>query len=720
MGSPIRHSVFKCTFLDSKTVHMGTFDDTRCESDNAQELTACHRRDHVTGEQVGSPQADGAVDDQSRSMFASTGESTSTSRRVLITGTRSGAGKTTVTVAIIAALRARGIPVVAFKCGPDYIDPMFLTAALGVPARNLDPFFSTPDDLRAAVAKALIGGITPSGGQEHGHHGVAARQQNDNPQGVDEAQSGYEHHGADAGQRNGNGDCPAPVLPTPEACETRNAPNQRDDNRDIISHHDMQIQESTGRAHPLRTDLMPIAVLEGVMGYYDGIGSTPRASTFSVADATQTPAILVLDTGGMAASTGAILQGFARYRDPSHLVGVIVNKASSRTYCLVEPLIREAGLVPLGYLPRNDSTPWPTRHLGLFTPAELAHLTHSIADLSACAEQYLNLDELLRIASTAPELYPPAPPSSGHGNTNSEIIKTYCNIYIDRDSSTSLRPRPEGGCSELRSSTSSLASAERASSFCSQPASRYPTDEGALTGDSSKAGWVLPRQGASRVKSTLIKQLRKEQQQSHYVTVAVAHDESFSFVYAETLELLETLGAEIAYFSPLHDARPPEADALYLPGGYPELHAEGLSANLVMRTTIKEWVTNGVPTIAECGGFMYLLDDIDGYPMAGVIGGSATLTGKLQRFGYATLTATHDTMLARQGDTLPVHEFHYCDSTAYGNAFIATKASTGQSYPCGYATDTLYAGFPHLYLPAVPQAAWRFVERARMYREARS
>ena len=460
--------------------------------------------------------------------------------RILIAGTRSGSGKTTVTVAIIAALKARGIPVTAFKCGPDYIDPMFLSAALEVPARSLDPYFSAPELLRRAVAES----------------------------------------GAS------------------------------------------------------------LAVIEGVMGYYDGLGSTTRASTFDVAAATETPVILVLDPTGMAASAAALLHGFAQYRTPSRLTAVILNNTTPSTYSLVEPLIRDEGLTPLGYLPRLDSVSWPTRRLGLTAASEIPALSASIAALAASAEDHLDFDTLLHVASAAPPL-----------------------------SLSALRSRPAGG-------------------------------------------GIPPRQAANPETTVWVEKTDSR--------IAIANDESFCFIYAETIQLLKDLGAEIVYFSPMCDPHLPDADALYLPGGYPELHVKVLSENTTMRNDIKDWVLGGVPTIAECGGFMYLLEDIDSHPMVGAIPGSASITDHLQRFGYATLTATSDTMLLRKGETMPVHEFHYADSTSNGEDFTAAKASTGATYLCGHATDTLYAGFPHLYLPAVPEAAVRFLRRAQLHREART
>lgn len=209
------------------------------------------------------------------------------------------------------------------------------------------------------------------------------------------------------------------------------------------------------------------------------------------------------------------------------------------------------------------------------------------------------------------------------------------------------------------------------------------------------------------------------------VRIAVARDEAFNFIYAETLAALEDAGAEIVFFSPVHDTGLPEnICGLYLPGGYPELYGRQLAENASMREQIREAVTAGLPTIAECGGFLYLsaqLEDTDGVsrPMVGVLPGSGSNAGKLVRFGYGTISPEKDTMLLRAGEQAPVHEFHYWDTTAGGSDMTLTKLSTGAKWDFGYASGTLYAGFPHLYLGG-GQLAERFAEACRKGKNARS
>ena len=210
------------------------------------------------------------------------------------------------------------------------------------------------------------------------------------------------------------------------------------------------------------------------------------------------------------------------------------------------------------------------------------------------------------------------------------------------------------------------------------------------------------------------------EEQRPRVPIAVARDAAFCFTYAETLEALERAGAELCWFSPLQDsALPEQIGGLYLPGGYPELYAGQLSANRSMLASVRRAVERGLPTVAECGGFLYLgqsLEDANGerWPMAGVLPGQGFRVGRLVRFGYAALTAHADSMLFRAGERLPVHEFHHWDSTDNGTGFTAAKPN-GKQWDCGFANEHFYAGFPHLYWAGTPLPQ-RFAAAAENYR----
>lgn len=210
--------------------------------------------------------------------------------------------------------------------------------------------------------------------------------------------------------------------------------------------------------------------------------------------------------------------------------------------------------------------------------------------------------------------------------------------------------------------------------------------------------------------------------------LGIARDEAFSFLYPENLRVLAECGAEPVYFSPLFDrALPAGLSGLWLPGGYPELYAEALSNQISLREDIRDAVQSGLPTVAECGGFMYLLEsleDVNGnsFEMVGALSGRAFRTEKLQRFGYVEVEAKEDTLLLAAGERLRGHEFHYWDATETGESCIATRANGSKSWPCVQGSGTLFAGYPHIYLAnaAGRRAAARFAAVCRCFLAARA
>ena len=434
-------------------------------------------------------------------------------QRFLIAGTSSGCGKTSVTCAILAALKKRGIQAASYKCGPDYIDPMFHSTVLETPTHNLDSFFCTPEMLRFLFAR-------------------------------------YSRTAA-------------------------------------------------------------VSVLEGVMGYYDG----GDGSAHTISGILAVPTVIVIDCKGMSDSIGAVMQGYLNYRKPNRIAGFLFNRLPLSLVPLVQRFCKELGTQYFGCMPAHNIT-FDSRHLGLITAAELPDLQEKTRRLGELAEKHILLDALLKLPC---EPLPPFPPV---------VIKP----LFDGDA------RP---------------------------------------------------------------------------VIAVAKDDAFSFYYAESLDLLEQLGCRLTYFSPMHSTAFPEADGLLLGGGYPELYTSDLAANHAVLSAIRRRILEGMPVIAECGGFLYLhkmLMDAEGYyyRLANVISSDGYKTEKLQRFGYVTLQASEPNLLCGKGGTLRAHEFHYWDSTNPGSSMTAVKRS-GQSYPCCYTTPTMYAGFPHLYLWSDPDVARRFV-----------
>ncbi len=205
------------------------------------------------------------------------------------------------------------------------------------------------------------------------------------------------------------------------------------------------------------------------------------------------------------------------------------------------------------------------------------------------------------------------------------------------------------------------------------------------------------------------------------VRIALARDRAFSFYYRENLEMLEDLGAELIFFSPIKDQKlPDDIDALLLGGGYPEENLETLSKNKPMLSDIRKKVRSGLPVLAECGGFLYLLDEIEdkdkrSYEMAGVIKGKTYYDPKegMKRFGYIDLSYG-------DGRSIRGHEFHYFDSDNNGDGAIAKKSDGSKEWRCMHIRDNIIAGFPHLYYPSDPEFAGDFIEMAINYRNKRN
>lgn len=217
------------------------------------------------------------------------------------------------------------------------------------------------------------------------------------------------------------------------------------------------------------------------------------------------------------------------------------------------------------------------------------------------------------------------------------------------------------------------------------------------------------------------------------VRIGVAYDEAFCFYYEDNLRLLERAGAELCFFSPLRDDSLPKGiQGILLGGGYPELMAEQLAGCEGMKREIQDRIQQGMPSLAECGGFMYLHEEIvtpDGrkHPMVGVIPGKCFDMGKLVRFGYASFQFPRP--FALENATVPAakhmedhaneirgHEFHYYDSDACGSDCMAVKPVTGKSWSCGYFGNNHYWSYGHLYYPSNPGFAFWFVEQCRRWR----
>ncbi len=193
------------------------------------------------------------------------------------------------------------------------------------------------------------------------------------------------------------------------------------------------------------------------------------------------------------------------------------------------------------------------------------------------------------------------------------------------------------------------------------------------------------------------------------VRLAVAYDKAFNFYYRDSLELLEELGAELVFFSPLEERSLPEKiDGLLLGGGFPEVFARELEANVSLRKEIGTRILEGLPVYGECGGLMYLsrgIVDLNGdyYEMAGAFPGTVKMTKRLQRFGYVEIELQSDNILGKKGERVRAHEFHHSllvDEGGHEYSFRVKKIRDGEvtgTWECGIKRMNMLASYPHLH-----------------------
>lgn len=357
------------------------------------------------------------------------------------------------------------------------------------------------------------------------------------------------------------------------------------------------------------------AIIEGVMGLYDGMGYKDSfCSSAHIAKALGIPVILVLDGQGLSMSAAAIAKGFKDFDENVHIAGIIFNRVCSQEhYLLLKRIIEEkTGMHCIGRLPEEEVFFLPERHLGLVPACETESIDARLEKLAAAVQKYIDLDLLLKLCA-----------------------------QVKR------RNMPAGMGKFL---------AEHKNSFSGK-------------------------------------------------TVAVAMDEAFHFYYQPNIDLLQMLGAEIVHFSPLHSKKLPDADALYIGGGFPEVFAEELEANRLLRKDLREKLEAGLKCYAECGGLMYLCDHVADkqgrlHEMAGVIPADAAMTDDLQRFGYAAVKT-------ESGLEMHAHEFHFSElieREPLDYMFAVKKPDGSDKWPCGIRRKNTVAGYPHLHFWANPKA----------------
>lgn len=220
---------------------------------------------------------------------------------------------------------------------------------------------------------------------------------------------------------------------------------------------------------------------------------------------------------------------------------------------------------------------------------------------------------------------------------------------------------------------------------------------------------------APKITSEIIPIWNKKNKQR--VKIAVAYDEVFNFYYKENLESLEANNAKIQYFSPLNDEDLPDADGLYIGGGYPELFSKELSQNKSMLAQIKEFHLENRPIFAECGGLMYLMNSIHDDSQVGIYPYKSILTDRVQALKYTIAEVTQDNIISKKGETFNGHEFHYSkvivDELKNPMAFKITRGKGSYNLQDGFIEKNTLASYVHTHVAAMPDFAANFTTSAK-------
>ncbi|MCM1303935.1 MAG: cobyrinate a,c-diamide synthase [Lachnospiraceae bacterium] len=478
--------------------------------------------------------------------------------RIMIAAPKSGSGKTVITCALLQALKDSGWRTVSFKCGPDYIDPMFHEKVIGVPAENLDTFFTGEEQTRELFLKSAEG--------------------------------------------------------------------------------------------------KDLAVMEGVMGLYDGLGGVrEEGSSYHLARVTRTPIILAVDAKGMGRSLISLIAGFLAYDKERLIRGVLLNRISKGYYEILKPLIEKELEIPVaGYLPEQEELCIESRHLGLVMPGELEDIRHRMRTASIKFSKTVSLEKIVGIAKEAQELNFPGETASGKWKMGKAD-------YVAEDAGAASRIIRRSGGSKVKEADRPVIAVARDEAFCFYYADNIR---------------MLEESGAE-IRS--FSPLRDENLPEGCCGLLIGG--GYPELYAEKLSRNQKMLAAV------RDAAAGGMPVVAECGGFMYLHSS---------ITDKEGICHN---------------------MAGVIPAACFYAGKLVRFGYVEIQEKQSFFLPR-GEKIRGHEFHYYDSTDNGNGAIAIKPVTGKDYSCMIEDETHWMGFPHLYYPSNPMFARSFVAKTLKYKNS--
>lgn len=461
-----------------------------------------------------------------------------------------------------------------------------------------------------------------------------------------------------------------------------------------------------------------LALLEGNRGLFDGMDVRGSCATAELARTLDCPVLLSLDCTKMTRTAAALVAGVRNFEPGLRLAGVVLNQVASARH---EGILREAittytDVPVLGAIPRLRENPLPERHMGLASLCgdDLSPQAQEILEkLADVVRDHVDMERVLALADDLPAL--PEEPDfwdeaawAGEG---------------------AVAPSGAGRSAACHAGTAFAAGAEASCEGAAPTGALSVTSPRATTSDGTQAegcDGTAPLSGAPCPADS--------PKRAAAPRIGYVRDRALWFYYEENLEALRRAGAELVRLSLLDDASWPELDGLYLGGGFPEDWARELasSPHLARLATL---AGEGLPIYAECGGFMVLASALerDGqrWPMSGIFPVETRFCPKPQGLGYVRADVVLPNPYFPQGSVLRGHEFHYslCHEPAAVSGrlehALRLRKGTGMGRDAeghgrdGLVSGRVWAAYCHIFAPAVPGWAPRFVDLARCYRQER-
>ena len=415
-----------------------------------------------------------------------------------------------------------------------------------------------------------------------------------------------------------------------------------------------------------------ISVIEGNRGLYDGIDLEGSTSTAELAKLIGCPVVLCVDCTKITRTMAAVVAGCIQFDPQVSIKGVILNRVANARHekKLRDSIEHYCGIPVLGAIPKLGQQYFPERHLGLVPTPEHDWAKDSIDAVTRIAQKHLDLNAIQSIACQAPEL-------------KTEIRGQRAE---DRDLN-----------GELGIGNAETENQEPATSG-QRPATSLPS-----VARKAKGGNLQPKP-----------------------RIGIFKDSAFQFYYPENIDAFEEGGAEVIFISPLKDKELPELDGLYIGGGFPETHAQRLADNTKFSARLKALVEEGFPIYAECGGLMYLGENLvlegKSYPMAGILPLTFDFYKRPQGHGYTIFKVERENPYFDVGSEIRGHEFHYSRVSNWtgdqNDLVFQMKRGVGiDKDRDGILYKNVLATYTHIHAIGTPQWAPALIRRATLFQK---